>query len=158
MTTTRPHTNRDDVSELDRLREEYRNWWSATEGWTRLEGAQKADALITALGDEIAELTGQNIDLEVWRASAEERAERAEAEAELERVAEAEAMNILEGTELKLEQAEAEVALRDRMLDIACRSGINAVASNEATRQAMIQEVVDERLADLRAQAERREG
>ena len=58
----------------------------------------------------------------------------------------------------RAEQAEAEVALRDRMLDIACRSGINAVASNEATRQAMIQEVVDERLADLRTQAERREG
>ena len=58
----------------------------------------------------------------------------------------------------RAEKAEAEVALRDRMLDIACRSGINAVASNEATRQAMIQEVVDERLADLRARAERREG
>ena len=58
MTTTRPHTNRDDVSELDRLREEYRNWWSATEGWTRLEGAQKADALITALEAENERLTG----------------------------------------------------------------------------------------------------
>ena len=53
MTTTRPHTNRDDVSDLERLRKEYRNWWSATEGWTRLEGAQKADALITALEAEV---------------------------------------------------------------------------------------------------------
>jgi len=68
------------MTELERLREEYRNWWSATEGWTRPEGAQKADALIAALGDEIAELTGQNIDLEVWRASAVKRAEQAEAE------------------------------------------------------------------------------
>jgi len=68
------------VTDIERLREEYRNWWSATEGWTRLEGAQKADALIAALGDEIAELTGQNIDLEVWRASAVKRAEQAEAE------------------------------------------------------------------------------
>lgn len=42
--------------------------------------------------------------------------EQAEAEVQRLRVAEAEAMNILEGTELKLEQAEAEVALRDRML------------------------------------------
>jgi hypothetical protein len=102
VTTTRPHTNRDDVSELDRLREDYRNWWSATEGWTRLEGAQKADALIAALGDEIAELTGQNIDLEVWRASAVKRAEQAEAEA-------TEAWQ-------KCREHEAEVAIRDRML------------------------------------------
>lgn len=56
MTTTRPHTNRDDVSELERLREEYRNWWSATEGWTRLEGAQKADALIAALERELRQV------------------------------------------------------------------------------------------------------
>lgn len=89
-------------SELERLREEYRNWWSATEGWTRLEGAQKADALIAALGDEIAELTGQNIDLEVWRASAVKRAEQAEAEA-------TEAWQ-------KCREHEAEVAIRDRML------------------------------------------
>ena len=70
MTTTRPHTNRDDVSELDRLREEYEI----------RHDIEVADALIAALGDEIAELTGQNIDLEVWRASAEERADRAEAD------------------------------------------------------------------------------
>ena len=40
------------MTDLDRLREEYRNWWSATEGWTRLEGAQKADALRAALEAE----------------------------------------------------------------------------------------------------------
>jgi len=70
VTTTRPHTNRDDVSELDRLREEYEI----------RHDIEVADALIAALGDEIAELTGQNIDLEVWRASAVKRAEQAEAD------------------------------------------------------------------------------
>ncbi len=44
------------MSDLDKLREEYRNWWSATEGWTRPEGAQKADALIAALEAELEEL------------------------------------------------------------------------------------------------------
>jgi len=61
-----------------------------------------ADSLIAALGDEIAELTGQNIDLEVWRASAVKRAEQAEAEA-------TEAWQ-------KCREHEAEVAIRDRML------------------------------------------
>ena len=81
MTTTRPHTNRDDVSDLDRLRKEYDAAVKRRHGKIGATGLEiRADALITALGDEIAELTGQNIDLEVWRASAEERAERAEAD------------------------------------------------------------------------------
>jgi len=105
VTTTRPHTNRDDVSELERLWEEYEI----------RHDIEVADANIAALGDDIAELTGQNIDLEVWRASAVKRAEQAEAEVQRLRVAEAEAMNILEGTELKLEQAEAE---RDERLTL----------------------------------------
>lgn len=89
MTTTRPHTNRDDVSELERLRKEYDAAVKRRDGKIGATGLEiRADALIAALGDEIAELTGQNIDLEVWRASAVKRAE----------------------------QAEAEVALRDRML------------------------------------------
>ena len=49
---------------LDRLREEYRNWWSATEGWTRLEGAQKADALRAALEAENERLR-QALDLAI---------------------------------------------------------------------------------------------
>ena len=165
MTTTRPHTNRDDVSELDRLREELQDGGydglyctdercgcgldylvacgepiNGDEGILEIckpaykhtcigedcaypcdgyrperEGScygpskngpkrrerepnpldrlreeyeirhdiEVADALIAALGDEIAELTGQNIDLEVWRASAVKRAEQAEAEVAL---------------------------------------------------------------------------
>ena len=58
------------MGDIDRLREEYEI----------RHDIEVADALIAALGDEIAELTGQNIDLEVWRASAVKRAEQAEAE------------------------------------------------------------------------------
>ena len=58
------------MTDIDRLREEYEI----------RHDAEVAEALIAALGDEIAELTGQNIDLEVWRASAVKRAEQAEAE------------------------------------------------------------------------------
>ena len=58
------------MTDIDRLREEYEI----------RHDIEVADALIAALGDEIAELTGQNIDLEVWRASAVKRAEQAEAD------------------------------------------------------------------------------
>jgi len=51
----------------------------------------------------------------------EERAEKAEAEVQRLRVAEAEAMNILEGTELKLEQAEADLAAMTKERDEALR-------------------------------------
>ena len=59
------------MTDIDRLREEYEI----------RHDIEVADAIIAALGDEIAELTGLNIDLEVWRASAVKRAEQAEAEA-----------------------------------------------------------------------------
>ena len=74
---------------------------------------------------------------------------RAQAEAEVQRlrVAEAEAMNILEGTELKLEQAEAEVALRDRML--------HAIWLGHKKWKVPTADTEDEWLADLRARAEK---
>lgn len=76
------------------------------------------------------------------------RLEQAEAEVQRLRVAEAEAMNILEGTELKLEQAEDELALRDRMLrDIIERIALTPERWNGWT--------TEEVLADLRARAEK---
>lgn len=69
------------MSELERLRKEYDAAVKRRHGKIGATGLEiRADALIAALGDEIAELTGQNIDLEVWRASAVKRAEQAEAE------------------------------------------------------------------------------
>ena len=70
------------MTDLDRLRRLYESIHdSTTNGAPSPVVVERADALIAALGDEIAELTGQNIDLEVWRASAVKRAEQAEAEA-----------------------------------------------------------------------------
>ena len=70
---------------LEELRRESADWhhcWDGDDSAPVDEGFAIDAALIAALGDEIAELTGQNIDLEVWRASAVKRAEQAEAERE----------------------------------------------------------------------------
>ena len=71
------------MTDLERLREEYAEAIADAvahdpDPWS-YELRLSRD-LIAALGDEIAELTGQNIDLEVWRASAVKRAEQAEAD------------------------------------------------------------------------------
>ena len=50
MTTTRPHTNRDDVSDLDRLREEYRTLTEDSEDM--FIAKDFVDRLIAALGME----------------------------------------------------------------------------------------------------------
>jgi len=82
------------MSDLDKARERYASALRSTfvsrsepeVGKTYdLVDEDAADSLIAALGDEIAELTGQNIDLEVWRASAVKRAEQAEAALSAER-------------------------------------------------------------------------
>lgn len=71
------------MTDLGQLREEYDAAVKRRHGKIGATGLEiRADALIAALGDEIAELTGQNIDLEVWRASAVRRAEQAEADAD----------------------------------------------------------------------------
>lgn len=68
------------MSEIEKLRKEYDAAVKRRHGKIGATGLEiRAAALIAALGDEIAELTGQNIDLEVWRASAVKRAEQAEA-------------------------------------------------------------------------------
>ena len=71
------------MTDLERLREEYAEAIADAvahdpDPWS-YELRLSRD-LIAAIGDEIAELTGQNIDLEVWRASAVKRAEQAEAD------------------------------------------------------------------------------
>ena len=105
MTTTRPHTNRDDVSDLDRLREEYQHALRSTYvsrdadecGRTYdLVDEAAADALIAALEAEVQRAKFQSYN------ELRHRAEQAEAEA-------TEAWQ-------KCREHEAEAAIRDRML------------------------------------------
>ena len=90
-------------------------------GWERpstetMEYAQERIAALEAeveeLDDKLMEAEGAHDAARRWFEEQKKqfaRAEKAEAEVQRLRVAEAEAMNILEGTELKLEQAEAEL-------------------------------------------------
>jgi hypothetical protein len=109
------------VTDPDRLRRLYESIHdSTTNGAPSPVVVERADALIAALGDEIAELTGLNIDLEVWRASAVKRAEKAEAErdeyaAVLKAIHDNPEGNV-EQLQADLAALEAELALRDRML------------------------------------------
>ena len=166
------------MTDLERLREdydEYKRHASCGHSYATLPGfTKRADALRAALEAELAQEKAEVKCLRYYKSRydkmrperdtamaankvANALLKRAEADADtqfkLRAQAEAEATEAWQ----KCREHEAEVAIRDRMLDIACRSGINAVASNEATRQAMIQEVVDERLADLRARADEAE-
>ena len=84
------------MGDIDLLREEYEI----------RHDIEVADAIIAALGDEIAELTGQNIDLEVWRASAVKRAEQAEAERD-------ERLTLEESSRLAEKVDKAEFALKE---------------------------------------------
>ena len=117
MTTTRPHTNRDDVSELDRLRRLYESIHdSTTNGAPSPVVVERADALITALEAEVQRAKFQSYN---------ELRQRAE-------------------------QAEAEVALRDRMLrDIIERIALTPERWNGWT--------TEEVLTDLRARADEAE-
>ena len=82
------------------------------------------EAKVEELDDKLMEAEGAHDAARRWFEEQKKqfaRAEKAEAEVQRLRVAEAEAMNILEGTELKLEQAEAEARRWEWVAKQACR-------------------------------------